>query len=1588
MKTTSKYFALIIVYAAMLSFISTSSLFAGIESFTVVGPSGRTANSIWTFEAVWKNDDGVPPSPTRSVNDTFGDPLTGAGYAAAGPWSMGIILITEVDGRPVNSPFFFYDNQGTGDLVMLNGIPMYYVEGNIRSGAKYRVCVSAGLKMINEVQRPNYMIGDIPAFLRTKANPSGGAPNITDVRTFIPINNGVSYDDWTSSDNSNYNNLIWTPKDDFPYPYGTPVWYMPELRAGSNGAPAVRKIKAAAWEIPVDETADANDNPSSQEATVTVYNSTSGSGYAGVGGPTKLELLAYPEGNWPVSAAVDPLVVKPTFQTNPTTPDSGSGNHEFLFQVEYKNRYNLPPRPYIPGFTWLDTGEDAGNYGVYLYLDIAGTGDYRVYPMYPEDPIAFAAGNYNQRFFYRILPLGITNIGESGVADDGLFPGEADWGYSSLACGTYHYFFGASDDYLRFWDDSYVLHSQPDTAAWGESSVRGGTPLDPTGRRLVEYAFSDEDEPTREYSEINRDPNRRYYSFVEVLGTKIFNKEDHTLYVDRPVRVPGFYEDGLDQTYPWKASEHPDVSCRLTMPRTDNLGVSYASRKWGWERHLGTLTTINGFYRAVNPLLTGAVSLGDAASLAETAGATTSTESVFRIMYQQKDGQPPLYVRVYINNASERTGNTVAHQYTAYTMYPDPNQPQPYNFRNGVMYIYKTKLPVGPHTYYFEASDGIQQAMWPRRLDRYPYWGGSFFDWWVPTDSTEEERGTPLYIDNDYVPGPYVNNPCVLSNNTVTPGIGKQGDRFRFRVLYRDPDGQRPHSANLWIETRNGGDPIKVNMLPEVNINPTADNRQLFRNGVYYYFDTASMGDIVFDTGIRRHYYEFTDDWGRQNDPNDPIRGETTRLPASLGSWIQGPTITENERPSLNNPVVESSDGSNTPATVWTFRATYSDPNNDPPGIIKVYIGELQPDGKTILWNNGFDMQKANPADTAYANGVEYFYQTRLGGNNLSVLDGIADEPKQYFYSFVATDGVEWARYHPDTSNAASTVIVDLTDDGDAGGDYDIAQSLDGGAGIRFKITAPPVNGDGIDTPLVGPIITSLPEPPGIIPDVVVRVNNSVVQANDQKSGWSKAGDERYSVMRGISTSIPGYDGREWIELDDARLVGSIEGVYTSLDDLRNDNNNYYQIFNPNIYVMSASTLASDSTNRTFVPQQPWWIREIVEINTKADFTGDDIPVTQIDKQGRIVFPVGLDSSVEVIYIRYLQNGYRMGDRLVRLSTLLPAANTPVWVKYSDIRFSHLIEGTAEQWFFGWISSNEHFRPNGDSAARIKSNALDPTSSLLGVFLNQNAEGINYFNPFTTTLFNDQSPVSLQRLLPNGTGILYGRYYRGGDYIIDRSNGIIEFTDPQPNAVRATYHFGRKMPETIGGNTAPILERGRVTPDTGGMGQEFTFSVIYRDLDGVLGQAPEYVRVYIDNVAYNMTPATSQTGTFVYREGVLYEYKTSVLTGGSHSYRFETSDGSAVAIYDDFTRLDETNPAGAPHRPASGVTIRDLNGPWVNNPPVLLEGSATPNPVSSTITNLQSVEYSVVYRDADNDAPYAYEEALDSAYRAKDGSGK
>ena len=212
----------------------------------------------------------------------------------------------------------------------------------------------------------------------------------------------------------------------------------------------------------------------------------------------------------------------------------------------------------------------------------------------------------------------------------------------------------------------------------------------------------------------------------------------------------------------------------------DDLFVRWDDPKYGNGRFLGT---IDPFYRAVNPDLPGAFASSSLSALAETCGLTSQTDITFQVLFQQINDTAPNYVQVYINNANEMTGTDTAHAFTAYTMYPSPNQTQPYDYKHGVWYQYTTKLPMGPHTYYFQAYDGIHEARYPVRPDQLNYGGaGSYYnDWWVPTSSLETDRGTASYVDNDYCPGPFINHPCVLSQNTVTPGTGKQGNQFEYQ---------------------------------------------------------------------------------------------------------------------------------------------------------------------------------------------------------------------------------------------------------------------------------------------------------------------------------------------------------------------------------------------------------------------------------------------------------------------------------------------------------------------------------------------------------------------------------------------------------------------------------------------------------------------------------------------------------------------------------------------------------------------------------------------------------------------------------------
>ncbi|MCE5199675.1 MAG: hypothetical protein ABFD54_11880 [Armatimonadota bacterium] len=1483
-------------------------------------PAAATANSLWTFDAVWNDD-----NPDKVILP--------AGKGDATPTGFGLVYLCF-----------------PGDVKY----PMFYAY-SVGDEQHYQVSVSAGLNMSNPAQNPaTYVTG-----------------NAADSNSWIP--------------STNQQCLVWDP-------YGHPVLYAPELRTETGAPRAIGGIIALAY---------SPEEVKSSAVSVTVYDSKNpmrdsvgnivNFDYAGVSGDRDW-LTCAPDQAWPADVDVDPLTIEPGADANQTSPDDGSGNQQFVFRVRYHNRDHLPPLPWVKSELVDQSGstdKEVPMSGVVLYLDASGIGDYQLFPMYPENPDAAALDPDKQVYIVRLLPAHQFGVSGTYTNSSYLFPGFEcrNSAYESLALGTHKYFFGCSDDSLQFlgYNGSpkpFVFSCFPDPTfaqQWGVYpsyiGSRNNTALDPILSRAV-----------TDYPDIKRDAHRRYTtanSNIDPFADPVF---DYTIHLDRAVKAPG-YADASATPYPWKSSEHPKVTCALTMPTSDLSGVRYDDmQKYGGGRFYGTILP---FKRAVNPQLPGAFSNGFDAVRAEFAGSTASTENTFQIVFKQVDGKAPEYIRLWINKASSKSGNTSASTYTPYTMSIDPAD-QIKNYTTGVKYIYKLKLDKGPHTYYFEASDGIQRTIWPKRPDHYTYNGETFSDWWVPTMSTTDQYGQTVYDDNDYVPGPYVNDPCVLSDYSLGNTSGEQGTGFEYKVRYTDPDGQRPYAAYLYIRKKdNPGSVKQFRMLPDGLLNPLNNNSTVYKNGIYYKFTVASSDLSTMEPGIWEYRFEFVDDWGRQTDPNDLVAGETTKLPVT-GGWFTGPTITENKPPTLTNGGFDSADGSSNSATIWTFHVTYSDSDSakEGPTVMKVYIGQLQPDsklndldypdGKTILWDKGHDMVKDNSGDSVYSDGVAYHYQTRLEGK-----ESEHEYSKQYYYAFVAFDGVNWAEYRPANDPTAPSPSASVVRNQDM-------TKLDD---INYKIEVP-ITG----APIVGPISNELPAPAGTIYDAQVinaGVNpNELFRLDDVKGGWQDAtvdpADSRYSVMRGhaIANTDPLSD--ECVVVPEyPSLIASVEGVYTSIGALRNDTSN---LDSSNLYVEPGRNGTnewqygwvdtSDQTRKTVIPDYPSRIRDVDAVyNIYGDDTTTNLYVgpgnfgpTDNKVHLNIAAANGDESGYNRVLISYFRSGYNCGDSSIWLTQVGDnIEGSTVYIKYSDIRFTHQGRGVPSfidpDPLTAFLPTQYPLRfyvkgTDGDN---------DPLNGVLGVWQSAEREGTNYYDPRRTSYPDNLGDGSLKltSAIPSAdiSTQLWANYYQLGDYNIDRLNAKVRFINPvSASKLKATYIFGTKMQVKIGGNTPPTLElvdvrKDAVSPIQGSRTTQYVYTIKYRDQDGPNGQAPTYVRVKIDDQQYDMTLTTQ--GTPAYRDGAIYTYSTTALSSGKHTYHFEASDGTAVAIFDVYTKNN-------PKYDHSDGDIRDFDGPWVNNPPKLADGAASPNPSGGSISANASVTYSVTYSDADGDMPYVY----------------
>ncbi|MBI4392715.1 MAG: hypothetical protein HY556_02820 [Euryarchaeota archaeon] len=124
-------------------------------------------------------------------------------------------------------------------------------------------------------------------------------------------------------------------------------------------------------------------------------------------------------------------------------------------------------------------------------------------------------------------------------------------------------------------------------------------------------------------------------------------------------------------------------------------------------------------------------------------------------------------------------------------------------------------------------------------------------------------------------------------------------------------------------------------------------------------------------------------------------------------------------------------------------------------------------------------------------------------------------------------------------------------------------------------------------------------------------------------------------------------------------------------------------------------------------------------------------------------------------------------------------------------------------------------------------------------------------------------------------------------------------------------------------NSPPVLQAASLTPDAGTEYTQFTFSVVYSDLEN---GTPQYMNLRLDGQDFPMSAFEPSDTT--YHNGKRYTYTTS-LAVGSHTYFFRTADNGGINV----STPTFTGPAVRPinilvHDTESGTTGWTATGLW------------------------------------------------------------
>jgi hypothetical protein len=344
-----------------------------------------------------------------------------------------------------------------------------------------------------------------------------------------------------------------------------------------------------------------------------------------------------------------------------------------------------------------------------------------------------------------------------------------------------------------------------------------------------------------------------------------------------------------------------------------------------------------------------------------------------------------LTVRVWIGTALD--GSLQPHM-----MQVAPNQGA-LDYNKGVIYYFDTVFGSGQEgrkAMYFEADDGVNRAIWPRRPTDDNQAAG------LPNRTDAAFFGSVNVVGDNYVLEPWVNSRPTLTDGKVTPSSGVVGQSYTYEVTYRDADNDPPMDA--WVIVNN--DPVnhryRMTESPEDATKSYTEGRRY--RLILNQLPGAALGKYNF-------YFQFRDNWAYTNRPIRREFGEWVTYPqgddnGNPTTVNDGPTITTNNSPELREVSISAIDTAYNTATQYDFFVRYRDADSNGPTSLKLFV-ELydQATGGRIATDPGKSLVPAE-SGTNYASGVQY---------HLPAMIRLASAPagQEYRYRFETSDGID-----------------------------------------------------------------------------------------------------------------------------------------------------------------------------------------------------------------------------------------------------------------------------------------------------------------------------------------------------------------------------------------------------------------------------------------------------------------------------------------------------------------------------------------------------------------------------------------------------